>query len=476
VVDPANGWFDGMAQAELVRTRQATATELVESAIARAEAAHRSLGFLIERTYEQAGQRAADVPTDGPLAGVPMLVKDHLATCEGVRHTSGSRYLRNHVASEDSELVRRYRAAGLIPIGTSATCEFALISTAESARYGPCRNPWDVGRTAGGSSGGAAAAVAAGVVPLAHGNDAGGSIRIPSSCCGTFGLKPSRGRNPLGPAFGDVGGGIWAEHVLTRSVRDSAATLDATCGPMAGDPYSAPAKRGSYLEEIRTGPGRLRIGFSSSAPTGVPVHEDCAAAVQSAATLCQELGHDVDEVPLPIDGARLEEAFFVVYAAGAAWTLQRWERELGRSPEPNELEPFTAAMAQLGRSYTASDFLLAVEKIQVDARRIAGFHATYDVTLSPTLGAPPVPLGHFAAAGDDPLRVLHIDAAFAAFTWIANATGQPAMSVPLYWSESNLPIGVHFVAAYGDEATLFRLAAQLETARPWAARRPPHGE
>jgi amidase len=245
---------------------------------------------------------------------------------------------------------------------------------------------------------------------------------------------------------------------------------------MAGDPYSAPAKRGSYLEEIRTGPGRLRIGFSSSAPTGVPVHEDCAAAVQSAATLCQELGHDVDEVPLPIDGARLEEAFFVVYAAGAAWTLQRWERELGRSPEPNELEPFTAAMAQLGRSYTASDFLLAVEKIQVDARRIAGFHATYDVTLSPTLGAPPVPLGHFAAAGDDPLRVLHIDAAFAAFTWIANATGQPAMSVPLYWSESNLPIGVHFVAAYGDEATLFRLAAQLETARPWAARRPPHGE
>ncbi len=470
------GWLDAVAQAELVRTRQATPTELVESAIARAEATDRSLGFLIERTYEQAGRLATDVRGDGPVAGVPMLVKDHLATCEGVRHTSGSRYLRDHVASEDSELIRRYRSAGLIPIGTTATCEFALISTAESERYGPCRNPWDLGRTAGGSSGGAASAVAAGVVPIAHGNDAGGSIRIPSSCCGTFGLKPSRARNPLGPAFGDVGGGIWAEHVLTRSVRDSAVTLDATCGPMAGDPYSAPARRGSYLEETRTDPGRLRIAFTSSAPTGVPVHEDCVAAVQSAAALCEDLGHKVEEAPLPIDGARLEEAFFVVYAAGAAWTLQRWERELGRSPEPGELEPFTAAMVELGRSYTASEFLLAMEKIQSDARRIADFHTTHDLTLSPTLGAPPVPLGHFAPPPDDPLRILHIDAAFAAFTWIANATGQPAMSVPLHWSESNLPIGVHFAAARGEEATLFRLAAQLETARPWATRRPPDVE
>jgi amidase len=400
-----------------------------------------------------------------------MLLKDHLATYAGVRHTSGSRYLRDHVAASDSELVARYKRGGLIPAGTTATCELALLSTAESARYGPCRNPWDLARTTGGSSGGSGAAVAAGAVPIAHGNDAGGSIRIPASCCGLFGLKPTRARNPLGPAYGDLGGGIWAEHVLTRSVRDSAAALEVTAGPMPGDPYFAPPASGSFLGEVGEDPGRLRIAVCADAPTGVPVHEDCREALREAAALLELLGHDVEEAPLPVDGALLEEAFFVIYAAGTAWRLDAWRRELGREPEEGELEPFTVALAELGRSYSASDFLTAIEKVQADARRIAA--SPYAIHATPTLAAPPVPLGHFAAPAEDPLRTLRVDAAFAAFTWVANATGQPAMSVPLHWNAEGLPIGVHFTAALGAEALLIRLAAQLEEARPWAGRRPP---
>lgn len=463
---------DGTAQAELVRAGELTVAELVEVALRRIDATDPALGFLVARMEDQARALAAAPPGDGPLAGVPMLLKDHLATCAGVPHTSGSWYLRDHVASRDSELVARYKRGGLVPVGTSATCELALLSTAESARYGPCRNPWDTALTSGGSSGGSAAAVAAGVVAVAHGNDAGGSIRIPASCCGLFGLKPTRGRNPLGPAYGDVGGGIWAEHVLTRSVRDSAAALDVTAGPMPGDPYAAPPARGAFLDAVGTSPGRLRVAVCADAPTGVPVHADCREALRAAAELLARLGHDVEEASLPVDGAALEEAFLAIYAGGTAWRLDAWRRELGREPEPGELEPLTAAMDRLGRSYSAVDHLLAVERIQADARRIAAFHETYDVHVTPTLAAPPVRLGHFAASADDPLRALEVDAAFAAFTWIANATGQPAMSVPLHWSRAGLPIGVHVTAAVGEEALLLRLAAQLEDARPWAWRRP----
>ncbi len=457
-------WRDGIAQAELVRAGELTAAELAEAALQRIEAADRELGFLVEWIDDRPA-----APGDGPLAGVPMLLKDHLATCAGVRHTSGSRYLRDYTPASDSELVARYKRGGLVPVGTAATCELALLSTAESARYGPCRNPWDRERTTGGSSGGSAAAVAAGAVPIAHGNDAGGSIRIPASCCGLFGLKPTRARNPLGPAYGDMGGGLWAEHVITRSVRDSAAALDVTAGPMPGDPYAAPPTDRPFLDEVGADPGRLRIAVSADAPTGVPVHADCRAAAESAAQLCEELGHVVEEASPPIDGVRLEEAFFMIYAAGAAWRLDAWRRELDREPEPGELEPATAWLVELGRSHDASEYLLAVETVQADARRIAGFHQTYDVLLSPSLAAPPVPLGTFAG---DPRLTFEVDAAFAAFTWIANATGQPAMSVPLHWNDAGLPIGVHFSAASGEEALLIRLAAQLEAARPWAQRQP----
>lgn len=466
-------WLDGIALADLVRAGELTAAELVEAALQRTEEADRQLGFLVEPMDDEARALAAQAHGEGALAGVPMLLKDHLATCAGVRHTSGSRYLRDHTPESDSELVARYKRGGLVPVGTTATCEFALLSTAESARYGPCRNPWDTERTTGGSSGGSAAAVAVGAVPVAHGNDAGGSIRIPASCCGVFGLKPTRARSPLGPAYGDMGGGLWVEHVLTRSVRDSAAALDVTSGAMPGDPYAAPRATRPFLEEVGADPGRLRIAVSADAPTGVPVHADCRAAMERAAQLCEDLGHVVEHALPPVDGARLEQAFFVIYAAGAAWRLDAWRRELGRDPEPVELEPATEWLVELGRSHGAPEYLLAVEAVQADARRIASFHETYDVVLSPTLAAPPVPLGTFAAETGGERRTFEVDAAFAAFTWIANATGQPAMSVPLEWSAEELPIGVHFSAAFGAEALLFRLAAQLERARPWAQRRPP---
>jgi amidase len=466
-------WRDGIAQAELVRAGELTATELVETALRRIDETDPALGFLVERMDDHARAVAGQPLGSGPLAGVPMLLKDHLATVAGVRHTSGSRYLREFTPTVDSELVVRYRRGGLIPVGTTATCEFALLSTAESARYGPCCNPWDPGRTSGGSSGGSAAAVAAGTVPVAHGNDAGGSIRIPASCCGLFGLKPTRARNPLGPAFGDVGGGLWAEHVLTRSVRDSAAALDITSGAMLGDPYRAPDAPRRFLDEVGADAGRLLIAVSADAPTGVAVHPDSRTAVERAAELCEDLGHAVEAAPLPVDGVRLEQAFFVMYAAGAAWRLDAWRRELGRDPKPGELEPATEELVELGRSHSASEYLLAVEAVQADARRIASFHETFDAVLSPTLAAPPPPLGTFAARPGNALRTFEVDAAFAAFTWVANATGQPAMSVPLHWSDAGLPIGVHFTGAFGAEALLIRLAAQLEAARPWAQRRPP---
>jgi amidase len=466
-------WLDGVAQAELVRAGQASALELIEAAIERVEALNPSLNFLVESLADGARARASEARGDSRLAGVPMMLKDHLATCAGVPHTSGSRFLRDYVAPADSELVRRYKRAGLIAVGTSATCELALLSTASSARYGPCRNPWALDRTTGGSSGGSAAAVAAGCVPIAHGNDAGGSIRIPASCCGLFGLKPTRARNPLGPAYGDMYSGLWAEHVLTRSVRDSAATLDLTAGAMAGDPYAAPPASGAYLDQVGAPAGPLRIAVSSDAPTGVQVHGDCREAAQHAAKLCETLGHAVEEAAPPVDGASLEQAFFVVYAAGAAWCVEAWTRTLGRSPAPDELEPATWGLVELGRRKSAAEYLLAVQHLQAAARRIDRFHETFDVWLSPTLAAPPVRMGYFEAPVEDPLHTFELDSAFAAFTWIANATGQPAMSVPLHWNDENLPIGAHFTAACGREDLLIRLASQLEQARPWAQRRPP---
>jgi amidase len=310
------------------------------------------------------------------------------------------------------------------------------------------------------------------MVPMAHGNDGGGSIRIPASCCGLFGLKPTRARNPLGPDFGDIMGGLPVEHGITRSVRDSAALLDATNGPDVGDPYCAPALARPFLQEVGADPGRLRIAFTTVAPTGVPIHPDCVDAVRDAAKLCSDLGHEVTEGSPSFDAQRFAACFLTLWAAGCARAMDGNAILMGRQASPDDVEPLTWALAERGRSVKASDYLLIVAALQLMSRQIARFFVNHDIWLTPTIAEPPLPLGSFDSKPGNPFYGLERATAFVPFTPICNVTGQPAMSVPLYWNQDGLPIGTHFVARFGDEATLFRLAAQLEAARPWSVRRP----
>ena len=466
--------LDATAQAELVRRKEVKPIELVEAAIERIERLNPELNAVVTAMYDLAREAAAGALPDGPFAGVPFLLKDLLAEYAGVPLTEGSTFLAGHyVPDHDSELVARDKRAGLIVVGKTNTPEFGILPTTEPRLFGPSRNPWDRSRTTGGSSGGSAAAVAAGLVPMAHGNDGGGSIRIPASCCGVFGLKPTRARNPLGPRFGDMFSGLVCEHALTRSVRDSAALLDATAGPDVGDPYCAPPPARPFLAEVGANPGRLRIAFTAAASNGAPVHTDCVRAVQDGAALCAGLGHEVVEAAPVLDEEVLTQAFITLWSAGCAWSIDDWARLTGRTPAGELFEPLTWALAEMGRMNTAPEYLLAVQDLQRQAREVARFFVEYDVWLSPTLAEPPLPLGSFDPTPDNPLNGLWRSATFVPFTPITNVTGQPAMSVPLYWNTEGLPIGTHFVGRFGDEATLFRLAAQLEAARPWAGRRPP---
>jgi amidase len=310
------------------------------------------------------------------------------------------------------------------------------------------------------------------MVPMAHANDGGGSIRIPAACCGLFGLKPTRARNSLGPHYGDVFCGLVVEHAVTRSVRDSAALLDATAGPAQGDPYTAPPPARPFAAEVGAEPGRLRIAFTTQAFNGVPVHPDCVTAVEDAARLAASLGHEVVEGAPTVDGDVLTTVFITLWSAGCAWTVDDWTRRTGRAPSREDLEPLTTVLLEMGRRRSAAELLLALQDLQRLSREVARFFERCDVWLTPTLAEPPLPLGSFEDPAD-PIHGLRRSAAFVPFTPIVNATGQPAMSVPLHWNTQGLPIGSHWVGRFGDEATLFRLAAQLEAARPWAHRWPP---
>jgi amidase len=464
--------FDATAQADLVRRGEVTPIELVDAAIARIGRLNPAINAVITPLFERARAEAKGPLPEGPFRGVPFLLKDLLALYAGARLSAGSASMRDFVPDHDSELVARLKRAGLVILGKTNTPEFGLLPTTEPRLFGPSRNPWDTTRTTGGSSGGSAAAVASGMVPMAHGNDGGGSIRIPASCCGVFGLKPARARNPLGPDFGDLMNGLAAEHAVTRSVRDSAALLDATSGPDIGDPHWAPPPARPFLEEVGAEPGRLRIAFSTASLTGSPIHEDCVRAVHEAAKLCSELGHEVNEAPLPIDGERFSRAFLTVWSVGCARGMEGNARVTGRKPVQEEFEELTWALAEQGREVSAATYLLTVTALQAIARQVARFFVKYDVWLTPTLAEPPLLLGSFDARPGDPLYGLRRAVAFVPFTPIFNVTGQPAMSVPLFWNADGLPVGTHFAGRFGDEATLFRLAAQLETARPWAGRRP----
>ena len=465
--------LDAVGQAEAVGRKEVSAAELIEAAITRIERINPQVNAVVIKTYERARTVAAD-PVEGPFSGVPFLLKDIACEEEGVPLRAASTFGGDYVPTADNELVRRYRAAGLIFLGHTNAPELGIGPTTEPRLYGPARNPWDLDRSTGGSSGGAAAAVATGMVAAAHGNDAGGSIRIPAACCGLFGMKPTRARNPVAPHVGDIIVGSAADHVLSRSVRDSAALLDVTAGPTLGDPYWAPPMARPYAEEVGADPRRLRIAFSTRSPIGTPIDPDCVAATRETAKLLESMGHIVEEADPALDGEAFWRAFTAVIAAGVGWALAGLERRVGREATPDDLEPFVWGFTRRAREQTAPQFLLALQDMQRHSREMAAFFVEHDVWLTPTLGSPAVPLGTFSLQqGGDAMAMRRQMNVFAPFTWMSNASGQPAMSVPAGWNAAGLPLANHFVGRFGDEATLFRLAAQIEAARPWTGRKPP---
>lgn len=479
--------------AGLVRSGQLTAADLCAAAIARAEVVNPQINAVVHPLYDPARRRAGVGLPAGPFGGVPFLLKDFGAQYAGAPHTSGSRALRHFVPAEDAELVRRWQAAGINILGKTNTPEFALMGVTEPALFGPARNPWNLAHTPGGSSGGAAAAVAAGIVPLAGAGDGGGSIRIPAACCGLFGLKPSRGRVPTGPEQGEKWQGAAVEHVVSRSVRDSAAMLDATQGADVGAPYFLPAPARSYLAEVSREPGRLRIAFSLEHPLGRPLHPECATAVRGAAKLLAGLGHELTEVPLPFDGRAVSTAFLMLYFGETGASIAALAKVLGRPARPSDVEPTTWLLGLLGRTYSAADFAAARQTWNESARRMGRFHQSHDLLLTPTLATPPVRVGELQPKPAEQL-LLKVVNTFGLgglirrsgiveklaeqslektpYTQVANLTGQPAMSVPLHWTADGLPCGVQFIAQLGAENMLFNLAGQLERAQPWFGRRP----
>ncbi len=466
--------LDGVGTANLVRSGQVKAVEVTEAAIRRIEALNPALNAVITPMYEQALAAASRVASDAPLAGVPFLAKDLITEINGVGFSEGSRFVHGTVSRYTSELVHRWRRAGLVVLGKTNTPEFGMVPACEPVLHGPTRNPWDLDRSTSGSSGGSAAAVASGTVPMAHGNDLGGSLRYPASACGLFGLKPTRARNPLGPEYGDAAGGWAVEHALTRTVRDSAVLLDATSGPDLGDPYVAPAPGRPFAAEVGAEVARLRIGFTARTPEGVVPHPDCAAALDDAVALCESLGHEVVEADLPGLSPDVGASIGTIFCAATAWIVHYWIDRLGREPGEDDLEPLTRAYWDMGRAVPAAAYLRAQERCQRFAREVARLLASVDVWLTPTLSTPPARIGQITSTPEQPLRALHVGGRTVAYAGVvANITGNPAMSVPLFWNADGLPIGVHFLGRFADEATLFRLAAQLEAARPWADRRPP---
>jgi Asp-tRNA(Asn)/Glu-tRNA(Gln) amidotransferase A subunit family amidase len=462
---------DAVGLAELVRSGRVTAEALLDAAIARVEARNDAVNAVTMRLWDEARAAIAAGLPDGPLRGVPYLMKDLTASVAGVRMTRGSRFFADTPpAPADSEHVRRLRRAGLVLFGRTNTCELGLSLTCEPRLHGPTRNPWDPTRISGGSSGGAAAAVGARMLPMAHATDGFGSIRAPAACCGLVGLKPTRARNTFAPFLGEGLGGLSAEHAVTLTVRDCAALLDATCGPGPGDPYAAPPPARPYLAEAGTPPGRLRVAVTSRAPNGAPVDAEPLRVLGEAAALCRELGHAVEEADPEVDGGAIVPAFLALVAANTVVNLAG--HPAGRAPRADEVERITWLTAERGQRLAAADYVRATQTAHRLGRQMAAFHARHDVLVTPALATLPPPLGWLDMMLDDHdeywRRVFH----FSPFTVWFNLTGQPAMVLPLGVSRDGLPVAVQLVGRFGDEATLFRLAAQLERARPWASRRP----
>jgi amidase len=484
--------LDALALAGLVARREVTAAELLEAALERADARNPRLNAIVARYDDEARSRAAGLLPAGPLSGVPFLLKDHLAAWKGHPLTSSSRFLEGFVAGDDAEVVRRLAGAGLVFFGQTNTPELGILGTTEPEWRGATRNPWNPAHSSGGSSGGSAAAVAARIVPAAHGSDGGGSIRIPASACGVFGMKPTRGRISHAPVLGESWSGLDTNGVLTRSVRDSAALLDAIAGPAPGDPYAAPAQARPFLEEVPAPPGRLRVAFSKASLFGHATDPECAAAVEDAAELLAELGHEVTEARPAFSRDALVRAYLVVVSAGVSAEVEDVARVTGRRAGPANLEPETWGLAAGGNVLSARDLALAELEIHRTSRAVAAFFRDHDVFVTPTTAKAALPLGavkpsRLERASLAVVTRLRSRALFEKMfseigarsfdatgnTMLFNQTGQPAMSLPLHFTKTGLPVGVQVVGRFGEEATLFRLAGQIEAARPWADRAPP---
>jgi amidase len=470
-----DAWMDATAQAELVRSGEVSPGELVDAAIDRIERLNPELNAVITPLFESARAAAGGGAVDGPFGGVPFLLKDLLCHSAGDPMYEGMAFLRGqgHVEEHDTYLASRFRAAGFVFVGKTNTPELGILPTTEPLAFGPTRNPWATDRSTGGSSGGSAAAVASGMVPAAHANDGGGSIRIPASECGLVGLKPTRARTSLGPEFGDMMGGLVCEHVVTRSVRDTAAILDAVGGPGVGDPYAAPAPRRAYADEVGADPGHLRIGLMTTATTG-EVHPDCVSAATDTARLLESLGHTVEQShPAPLDDPDFTGNFITLWSVGNAWNLDYWNRKYRREITESDVEPLTWALVKMGRSFSGPQYLSALEWLQSYSRSVQQWWADgYDLLLTPTIAEPPPVLGQFDSPADNPLAGLFRAGALVPFTPQFNVTGQPAISLPLSWNSDGLPIGSQLVGRFGGEDLLIRVAAQLEQVHPWADRRP----
>ncbi|MEM9254307.1 MAG: amidase [Pseudomonadota bacterium] len=463
--------YDGLGLAELVNARQVSPLELLEEAIARTERVNGAINAVVHTLYDEAAQVIARGLPAGNFQGVPFLLKDldmHLA---GQPLTNGSRLWRNYISEYDSTLVKRYRQAGLTIFGKTNTPEMGLNPITESELLGPCRNPWDIDRTAGGSSGGAAAAVAAGILPVAHASDGGGSIRIPAACCGLVGFKPSRGRIPHGPHASEHWGGQSTSHVISRTVRDSAAMLDATAGSEPGEPYTAPHFAGRFLDESAREPARLRIAFSRSKWGRGDYSAQNLAGLDATLTLLNDLGHELTEASPDFDGEHAGFAMYTVAAINTALKLQQYAQKFDCNERDLPVEAGTRMTAELGKSMSGTDYLAALQTNQALGRLMAEFLVDYDVLLAPTTASPAIPIGHITQAPRD----AYSDRLFAFFgdTAIYNQTGQPSVSLPLWQSPEGLPIGMMFSAAYGKDALLLQLATQLERAAPWRDRQPP---
>ena len=464
--------YDAVGLAELAARGEVSPSELLNAAVARAGERNAALNaIVIDLEKEARAAIDAGLP-EGPFRGVPFLLKDLHLQCEGTRSTNGCRLFHDQVADHDSELVRRYKQAGLVIFGKSASPEFGVTATTESALFGDTRNPWNPAHSAGGSSGGASSAVSGGILPMANASDGGGSIRIPASACGLFGLKPTRGRTPFGPDAGEGWSGMSCIHAVTRSVRDSAVLLDATHGPDAGAPYRAPEPTRPYAHEVGADPGNLRIAVQRVPWNGADMHPDCAAAIDDAIALLTGLGHTVEDASFDVDYPTLGPATQAIMAANLRATVGDRLEKLGRELRDDDLEPITHRIFESAAKRSAEDYARSVRRIHAAGRAVDEVLARYDLILSSTMATPPLPLGAISLQNPDLEAYTHDVMMAAGFTQLFNASGHPAVSVPLHWNEAGLPVGTQLAGRFGDEATLLRVSSQLESARPWFDRMP----